>query len=183
MSTNRIHPIGVPIPLPVNLKIPFLQPTLNNARFEIAMHLTRSLFHTSLLGTLLLSPMIAFSSNTNAHSKFVGVYASPAQDGGREGSFMNLSLGPDGSATVTEDPGSGTTTTFFGHWADAGSQVTVTFDAQEGKPAEPVMAFAPGHDGLQAVSWNHATWGKENPPAMKKGAGKVKGLYWFSTNP
>ena len=96
---------------------------------------------------------------------------------------MNLSLGSDGSATVTEDPGNSTTTTLFGHWADSGSQITVTFDAQEGNPAEPAMAFAPGHDGLQAVSWNHATWGKQNPPPMKKGGAKVKDHYWFSENP
>ena len=32
---------------------------------------------------------------------------------------MNLSLGPDGTATVTEDPGNGTKT-LFGHWVDSG---------------------------------------------------------------
>jgi hypothetical protein len=130
-----------------------------------------------------LSPMVAFSSNTNTHSKFVGVYVSQTAEGGRDGSFMNLSLGPDGSATVTEDPGTGNTTTLFGHWVDAGSQVTVTFDAQEGTPSEPAMAFATGHDGLQAVSWNRSTWGKVSPPPMKKGGAKVKDHYWLSTNP
>lgn len=85
---------------------------------------------------------------------------------------MNLSLGADGTATVTEDPGNGTTT-LFGHWVDSGSQVKVTFDAVEGKPAEPPMVFQPGHDGLQAVSWNHAIWGKTNPPPMKNRS-KVK---------
>ena len=79
---------------------------------------------------------------------------------------MNLSLGADGTATVTEDPGNGTTT-LFGHWVDSGSQVKVTFDAVEGKPVEPPMVFQPGHDGLQAVTWNHATWGNTNPPPMK----------------
>jgi len=79
---------------------------------------------------------------------------------------MDLSLGADGTATVTEDPGNGTTT-LFGHWVDSGSQVKVTFDAVEGKPAEPPMVFQPGHDGLQAVTWNHATWGNRNPPPMK----------------
>ena len=59
---------------------------------------------------------------------------------------MNLSLGADGTATVTEDPGNGTTT-LFGHWVDSGSQVKVTFDAVEGKPVEPPMVFQPGHDG------------------------------------
>ena len=40
-----------------------------------------------------------------------------------------------------------------------------------------------GHDGLQAVTWDHAAWGKENPPPMKKGGAKVKQLYWFTQNP
>lgn len=80
---------------------------------------------------------------------------------------MELSLGPDGTATVTEDPG-GAPTTLFGHWVDTGNQVKVSFDA-----TEPPMVFAPGHGGLQAITWNHATWGGINPPPMKQG-GKVK---------
>jgi hypothetical protein len=36
---------------------------------------------------------------------------------------------------------------------------------------------------MQAVTWDHGTWGKVNPPPMKKGGAKVKDLYWFSTNP
>jgi hypothetical protein len=150
---------------------------------ELLMFLQRSIFHASLLGTLLVSPLAVFAGGTNAHTKFVGVYMSESHNGGRDGSFMNLSLGSDGSATVTEDPGNGTTTTLFGHWVDSGGQVTVTFDAQEQKPAEPAMAFAPVHDGLQALTWNHATWGKGNPPPMKKGGGKVKEHYWLSENP
>ena len=47
---------------------------------------------------------------------------------------MNLSLGPDGSATVTEDAGNGTRT-LFGHWVDSGNQVLVTFDAAQGTAA------------------------------------------------
>jgi hypothetical protein len=131
-------------------------------------------------GLLLLTPLAAVCGNTNAHSKFAGVYMSSNLT--KSGAFMNLSLGPDGSATVTEDPGTGTKT-LFGHWVDSGSQVSVTFDAQEGQPKEPAMAFQPGHDGMQAVTWDHGTWGKVNPPPMKKGGAKVKDLYWFSTNP
>ena len=55
---------------------------------------------------------------------------------------MNLSLGADGSATVTEDAGNGATT-LFGHWADNGGQVAVTFDAMDGKAAEAPMVFNP----------------------------------------
>jgi hypothetical protein len=126
--------------------------------------------------TLWPSTQSALADNTTAHSRFAGVYlsrfASPS---------MNLSLGKDGTATVTEDPGNGATT-LFGHWVDTGSQVTVTFDAVEGKPVEPPMVFQPAHDGLQAVTWNHASWGKVDPPPMKKGF-KVKQLYWLTTGP
>jgi hypothetical protein len=125
---------------------------------------------------VLPSAQRALADNTTAHSKFAGVYLSR-----NVGSTMNLSLGRDGTATVTEDTGSGATT-LFGHWVDSGSQVTVTFDAVEGKPVEPPMVFQPAHDGLQAVSWNHASWGKTDPPPMKKGF-KVKQLYWLTTGP
>jgi hypothetical protein len=135
------------------------------------------LLHISLACAMVWpSTQAALADNTTAHSRFAGVYlsrfASPS---------MNLSLGRDGTATVTEDPGNGATT-LFGHWVDSGSQVTVTFDAVEGRPVEPPMVFAPGHDGLQAVTWNRASWGKVDPPPMKKGF-KVKQLYWLTTGP
>ena len=126
------------------------------------------------LACALLVPL-AQAANTNTdRSRFSGVYLS----GLHAGPSMNLSLGIDGTATVTEDAGEGART-LFGHWAESGSQVTVTF---EGRPAEPPMVFAPAHEGLQAVSWNHASWGKVDPPPMKKGY-KVKQLYWLTTGP
>ena len=118
----------------------------------------------------------ALADSTVAHSKFTGVYLSQ-----KAGPSINLSLGADGSATVTEDPGNGAIT-LFGHWVDSGGQVGVTFDAEQGKPAEPPMVFQAAHDGLQAVTWNHAAWGKVDPPPMKKGF-KVKQLYWLTTGP
>ena len=134
------------------------------------------LLHVALACAILWSSQAGLADNTTAHSRFAGVYLShfalPS---------MNLSLGRDGTATVTEDPGTGATT-LFGHWVDSGSQVTVTFDAVEGAPLESPMVFAPAHDGLQAVTWNHAAWGKANPPPMKKGF-KVKQLYWLTTGP
>ena len=121
-------------------------------------------------------PNSALADSTTMHSKFVGVYLSHAA-----GPSMNLSLGADGSATVTEDAGNGSTT-LFGHWVDTGGQVAVTFDASAGGPVEPPMVFQPAHDGLQAVTWNHASWGKVTPPPMKKGT-KVKQLYWLTEGP
>jgi hypothetical protein len=35
------------------------------------------------------------------------------------------------------------------------------------------MVFQPAHDGLQAITWNHSTWGKLSPPPMKN-TSKVK---------
>ena len=118
----------------------------------------------------------ALAEHTSGQSRFSGVYLSHTR-----GPSMNVSLGPDGSATVTEDAGNGART-LFGHWVDSSGQVTVTFDAMQGAQAEPAMVFQPAHDGLQAVTWNHASWGKVAPPPMKKGS-KVKELYWFTTNP
>jgi len=140
------------------------------------------LLRLSVCAGLLLFPVTGLSDNTTVHSKFAGVYLSRGSDGARDTPSMNLSLGRDGTATVTENPGNGGTTTLFGHWTDTGSQVMVTFDSADGRPPEPPMAFQPAHDGLQAVTWNHAKWGKDNPPPMKKGY-KVKETYWLTTNP
>ena len=104
-------------------------------------------------------------------SKYTGIYSSESPDSASPtapaGPAFSVSLGADGTATVTQDPGKGAITT-FGHWTDTGSQVTVKFDAVEGKPTDPPMVFSPSHDGLQAVTWNHAIWGAVTPPALKK---------------
>lgn len=80
---------------------------------------------------------------------------------------MTLSLGSDGSATLTQDWGKGAKT-LFGSWADAGGQITLTFQGVPGQPAEPPMTFRQGHGGLVAATWNRAEWGKAVPPPMKK---------------
>jgi hypothetical protein len=130
-----------------------------------------------LVLVLVLVPLGLFGDSTTEHSRFAGVYLSR-----NVGTSMNLSLGRDGSATVTESPDGSEATTLFGHWTDLGGQVKVDFDAVEGNPAEPPMIFQPDHDGLQAVSWNRAAWGKASPPPMKKGY-KVKQIYWLTENP
>jgi hypothetical protein len=60
--------------------------------------------------------------------------------------------------------------------------VVVNFDAVEGEQLEPPMVFRSAHDGLRAVIWNHASWGKVDPPPTGKGF-KVKHLYWLTTTP
>jgi hypothetical protein len=104
-------------------------------------------------------------------SHYAGIYSSEAPDttdaSGPAGPAFSVSLGPDGTATVTQDIGKGAVTT-FGHWSDAGSQITIKFDAAGDKPADAPMVFQPGHDGLQPVTWNRGLWGKTTPPALKK---------------
>ena len=119
---------------------------------------------------LFLGPVASFASSS-PYSKYAGIYSSPEPESTDpsvpSAPSFSVSLGPDGSATVTQDTGKGSSTT-FGHWNDAGSQITVKFDAPEGQPAVAPMVFQPAHDGLQVVTWDHSFWGKVNPPALKK---------------
>src|ERR1700723_1343366 len=127
-------------------------------------------------GKVLLSPLAALAANPNIHASFVGVYVTRAP---KTAPTMSVSLGADGSATVTQDPGQGSTT-LFGKWQDDGRQIKVTFNAAAGEQPEAPMVFEVVHSKLQAVSWNHEAWGSAQPPAMTKGY-KVKYLFWTTT--
>jgi hypothetical protein len=146
-------------------------------------HARRSFVHLALAGAALFLSSLAVcaaapatddsspaaKATSKAAAKWAGTYDSEMpKPGAPPGGSMSVSLGVDGTATVSQDPGKGSTT-LFGHWTDNGSQITITFDAAAGQPAAPPMTFAPGHDGLQAVTWDHAAWGKLTPPPMKKG--------------
>jgi hypothetical protein len=119
-----------------------------------------------VLGALVLLATGAIGATPTTHARFAGTYASRSKDDATSGHSMDVSLGLDGTATVTEDAGNGIVT-HFGHWVEADSQVKVSFDPVEGRPAEPPMTLRAEHDGLRAVSWNHATWGKTSPPVVK----------------
>lgn len=124
---------------------------------------------------LLLTPQAAFP-RSKPRPTYAGAYLSHT---GKKGPSMNVSLGDNATATVTEDPGTGPVT-HFGYWTDDGSGVKVTFYPEDGRHAPPPMVFEPTHDGLQAVTWDHSLWGKTAPPPMKRASG-VKNKYWFTT--
>lgn len=124
---------------------------------------------------LLLFAPAAFALAGPFSSGLVGAYQSHQ---GKKGPSIDVSLGGDGSATVTEDAGSGEVT-LFGSWTDAGGQIKITFNADGQQPAAPPMIFETEHDGLQAVTWDHGFWGKTAPPPMKKST-KVKTTYWLT---
>jgi hypothetical protein len=123
-----------------------------------------------------ISPVVALAANSHIHASFAGIYVTRAP---KTAPTMSVSLGADGSATVTQDPGQGSST-FFGHWEDDGRQVKVTFNATAGEQPPAPMVFEPTHDKLKAISWDHQTWGTTQPPTMAKGY-KVKYLFWTTT--
>lgn len=135
---------------------------MRTTRYSLPLAIARA---SIVVLTLAAIPAFAFTS------RYAGIYSSEAPDSpdpsGPAGPAFSVSLGPDGTATVTQDAGKGAITN-FGHWTDAGSQITVKFDEAEGKPVDPPMVFQPSHDGLQAVTWNHTFWGKTTPPVLKK---------------
>jgi len=128
--------------------------------------------------TLLISPIGALAANTDTHPALAGIYVARVD---KKAPSMSESLGVDGTATVTEDPGTGSITS-FGHWANEGSQIKVTFDANAGEPAAAPMVFQVLHNKMEAVTWNHDAWGTAHPPTMDKGY-KVKYLFWTATMP
>ena len=123
-----------------------------------------------------LSPMAAFASNSPNPPRLVGTYITRAP---KTEPTMSVSLGEDGTATVTQDAGQGSITS-FGHWQENGTQVKVTFDADVDGPQQPTMVFQPLHNKLQPVTWDHQAWGTTQPPTMTKGY-KVKYLFWSTT--
>ena len=125
---------------------------------------------------LAISPVAALAGNPTHHSGFAGIYVTRLP---KTAPSMSVSLGADGTATVTEGPDQGAITS-FGHWEDDGHQIKVTFNAEPGTSPQAPMFFRPEHNKLQAVSWNHEVWGNTQPPAMSKGY-KVKYLFWSTT--
>jgi hypothetical protein len=130
-----------------------------------------SCIHDRLFGGLALGAWLLFATGglgavETTHARFAGTYASRSGDSKKPAPSMDVSLGMDGTATVTEDAGNGAIT-HFGHWVEADKQVKVSFDAVDGKPAEPPMTLQPERDGLRAITWNRATWGKATPPLVR----------------
>jgi hypothetical protein len=119
-----------------------------------------------VLGISLLFATGAFGAVETTSARFAGTYASRSGDGKKPGPSMDVSLGIDGTATVTEDAGNGAIT-HFGHWVEKDKQVKISFEAVDGKPPEAPMTLQPERDGLRAITWNHAIWGKTTPPLIK----------------
>ena len=149
-------------------------PCVRTSRFEkLAAAAKRVLLAGALLS---FSPLVALAADAHIHASFAGIYVTRLP---KTAPSMSVSLGPDGTATVTQDPGNGSST-YFGKWTDDGRQIKVTFQAAAGEPAPAPMVFEVDHGKMQPVTWDHEAWGNVHPPTMTKGY-KVKYLFWTTT--
>ena len=95
---------------------------------------------------------------------------SETQDFALKHHSIGLSLGADGTATVSQSPHGDDEMTSFGHFKVSGGQLTITFDPLPGDKGTPApMVFSTGHNELTPVTYDHNLWGKLPPPPMKRG--------------
>ena len=116
------------------------------------------------LAFLVILPIVALGSEDL--SKYAGTYRGETQS--FRDRTMTLSLGDDGTATLTQSPDAANEITSFGHWVRQGDMITLTLDPVGKQTAPPPMTFRLDHRTLTPVSWNHNLWRTAPPPAMKR---------------
>jgi hypothetical protein len=151
----------------------------------------------ALSAALLLLCAVPLQARDNA-SKLAGNWKGQTYARGetyeqsREGAYairhhtIELSLGDDGTATLTESPNAVSSTTRFGHWTYSEHRLTLTLDPAAGSttPESPastegpavaqpnfsgnVLVFDVGHGELIPATWDAAVWGKAGPPHLKR---------------
>ena len=81
---------------------------------------------------------------------------------------MTLSLGDDGTATLTQSPDAVNEITSFGRWVRQGDIIRLNFESVGKQPAPSPMTFRLEHKTLTPITWNHNLWRTAPPPAMKR---------------
>ena len=116
------------------------------------------------LAFLVILPIVALGSEDL--SKYAGTYRGETQS--FRDRTMTLSLGDDGTATLTQSPDAVNEITSFGRWVRQGDMIMLTLDPAGKQAAPPPMSFRLAHKTLTPVSWNHNLWRTAPPPAMKR---------------
>jgi hypothetical protein len=116
------------------------------------------------LAVLVILPIVALGSEDL--SKYAGTYRGETQS--FRDRTMTLSLGDDGTATLTQSPDAANEITSFGRWVRQGDMIMLTLDPVGKQAAAPPMSFRLVHKTLTPVSWNHSLWRTAPPPAMKR---------------
>lgn len=132
---------------------------------------------------LLPALVLAFPLNSTAKeklSRYAGIYKGEtrAQDETREqsheGSYATrhhtivLSLGEDGTATLTQSPDAASEITSFGRWTHQADQIKLIFDPVDKQPTPPPMVFRLQKKTLTPVIYNHELWRQLPPPPMHR---------------
>jgi hypothetical protein len=81
---------------------------------------------------------------------------------------MTLSLGKDGSATLTESPDAVSETTRFAHWSYADGQITLRFDPLPNGTTPAPEVYSVNHHELTPVVWDHQLWKNLPPPKLER---------------
>lgn len=130
------------------------------------------------LALLVALPIVALAKEDL--SKYVGTYKGETRakgetrDQGHEGTYairhhtMTLSLGDDGTATLTQSPDAVHEITSFAHWTHDGDQIKLTFDPVDKQATPPPMTFRYDHKTLTPIIYNHDLWRTLPPPAMHR---------------
>ena len=118
----------------------------------------------SLAILVVVLPMVAMGKEDL--SKYSGTYKGETRS--IRYLTMTLSLGDDGTATLTQSPDAVHEITSFGRWARQGDIIQLNFESVDKQPAPPPMAFRLEHKTLTPITWNHTLWRTAPPPAMKR---------------
>jgi hypothetical protein len=116
------------------------------------------------LAFLVALPIVAMAKDEL--SKYTGTYKGESHASHRQ--TMTLSLGDDGTATLTQSPDAVHEITSFAHWTIQGDMIRLNFDPVDKQPTPPPMTFRREHKTLTPVVWNHNLWHTAPPPRMKR---------------
>jgi hypothetical protein len=116
------------------------------------------------LAFLVILPIVALGSEDL--SKYAGTYRGETQS--FRDRTMTLSLGGDGTATLTQSPDAVNEITSFGRWVRQGDMIMLNLDPVGKQASPPPMSFRLDRKTLTPVSWNHNLWRTSPPPAMKR---------------
>ncbi|MGI8772254.1 MAG: hypothetical protein ACR2JE_12555 [Acidobacteriaceae bacterium] len=81
---------------------------------------------------------------------------------------ITLTLGKDGSATLTESPDAVSETTRFAHWSYADGQITLRFDPLADGTTPAQESYSVNHHELTPVVWDHRLWKTLPPPKLER---------------
>ena len=116
------------------------------------------------LAFLVILPIVALGSEDL--SKYAGTYRGETQS--FRDRTMTLSLGGDGTATLTQSPDAANEITSFGRWVRQGDMITLTLDPVGKQATPPPVTFRLAGKTRTPVSWNHNLGPTAPPPAMTR---------------